>query len=345
MNRRRSGFALLVLALAACATQSSPSPQATATAGSAAAAPAAASLFEFRTGFWVSLHHHLRGEARRLPFSLQGKLKRDPDPASLPAEEKTAWEEALAIYEQQVVPRDLLFDQGMVTIKNALADRGDATDLSALRGMIDGEILDALERAAPAYRARIWPEHKRLAEEWVANITPLVERFGPAIASRLAALYGATWPPPVPVEVLPEAGSVGAYTTTNPTTRVSIASTDPGLTGLAGLEILFHESSHGWGDRLRNPLAAEATRQGVAIPETLWHAILFYATGEVVREELERAGEPGYVLYVDANHLWDRGWQGLREPIAAACDPWLRGKRSREEALVELVATIGAPQG
>ncbi len=228
----------------------------------------------------------------------------------------------------------------MVKIKNALADLGDAQDLSALRGQFDGEALDALERAAPVYRKYLWPEHERLSKAWIAEMSPLVERHGPAIAPRLAALYDATWTESIPVEVLPEAGPVDAYTSANPT-RISISSQNPRLVGLPALEILFHEASHGWDGELENPLAAEAARRGVTIPDTLWHAVLFYVAGVVVRDELERSGEPGYVLYVDENHLWDRGWQGLREPIAAACDPWLRGERSREEALTDLVAAVG----
>ncbi len=336
----RTGFLLLTLALSACAA-SAPPPSANPSLLRPAEASSAAPLFEFRTGFWVSLHHHLRGEARRLAPAREGKLARKPDPATLPAGERAAWEASLAAYEQTMAKRDLLFGDGMVEIKDALADLKDASDLSSLRGRFDDEDLDALERAAPVYRARLWPEHERLAKTWIAAMAPLVERYGPAITPRLAALYGAVWEKPIPVEVLPEAGAVDAYTSANPT-RISISSQNPRLVGFPALEILFHETSHGWD--LRNPLAAEANRRGVTIPETLWHAVLFYLAGVVVRDELERSGEPGYVLYIDANRLWERGWQGLREPVAAACDPWLRGERSREEALANLVAAVGKPR-
>jgi nucleotide-binding universal stress UspA family protein len=336
----RGTLIFLLLALASCATPSPPPP---AISDHPSAAPGSTPLFEFRTGFWVSLHHHLRGEARRLPFALKGKLAKNPDPATLPADERAAWEAGLAVYGKKMAPRDLLFDGEMVKIKNALADLGDAADLSALRGRFDAESLDALERAAPVYRSHLWPEHKRLAKAWIAGMTPLVERYGPAIARRLAALYGATWTESIPVEVLPEAGPVDAYTSANPT-RISISDQNPRLVGLAALEILFHESSHGWDGELEHPLAEEAARRGVTIPDTLWHAVLFYVAGVVVRDELERSGEPGYVLYVDANHLWDHGWQGLREPIAASCDPWLRGERSREAALNDLVEAVGKPR-
>ncbi len=336
----RSGHLLLLVALAACTT-SSPPPAAT-SAELRPAAESSASLFEFRTGFWVSLHHHLRGEARRLPGALEGKFVRRPDPSTLPADERAAWESALAVYARTMAPRDLLFDEDLVKIKNALAEVDPQSNLSAVRDRLDADSLEALERAAPIYRSRIWPEHERTAKTWINDMAPLVARYGPAIANRLASLYEETWTAPIPVEVLPEAGAVGAYTTVPPT-RVSISAYDPGLVGFPGLEILFHETSHAWSGSLRNPLAREAARRRMSLPDTLSHAVLFYVAGEVVRAELERAGKPGYVLYVDANHLWSREWEGLRDPIAAACDPWLRGERTREEALSALVEAVGKP--
>lgn len=339
---KRCGVLLIFLALSACAT-SSPPPPSSPSLAPAIAATDAGSLFEFRTGFWVSLHHHLRGEARRMPAAREGKFLRRPGPATLPDDERAAWESALAIYAQKMAPRDLLFDEDLVKLKGALEGVDDSADLSALRDRFDRESIDALEQAAPIYRSRVWPEQKRTAKEWIAAMAPFVERYGPAIARRLATLYGAEWSEPVRVEVLPEAGAVGAYTTVNPT-RVSISAFDPGLVGFPGLEILFHETTHPWSGELRNPLAREAARLEVSLPDALSHAVLFYVAGEVVRTELERAGKPDYVLYVDANHLWNREWEGLREPIATACDPWLRGERSREEALRALVVSVGKPR-
>ena len=334
----RTGFVLLALALGACAAPSPPPPSSP--GDRVQPARVATPLFELRTGFWVSLHHHLRGEARRLPVALEGKLPRDPDPATLPADERAAWEASLTAYGRTMAKRDLLFGDEMVEIKNALADLQDASGLSTLRGRFDDEALDALERAAPVYRALLWPEHERKARAWIAEMSPLVARYGPAIAPRLAALYDTSWGT-IPVEVLPEAGAVDAYTSANPT-RISISCQNPELVGFPALEILFHESSHGWD--LRNPLASEAYRSGVTIPDNLWHAVLFYLAGEVVRSELERAGTPGYVLYVDAQGLWKQEWEGLREPIAAACDPWLRGERTRAEALHAIVTAVGKPR-
>ncbi|HXU46892.1 MAG TPA: hypothetical protein VN783_15290 [Thermoanaerobaculia bacterium] len=238
-------------------------------------------LFAFRAGFWVSLHHHLRGEARRLDLVKEGKLEPEPDPASLPPAERSAWEGALAIYARTMATRDLVFDPGMAEIKNALAGVGGAAHLPAADlPALPPEVRTALELAAPVYRARLWPEHERLARAWIAEMAPLVDRFGPAIAPRVAAANRTYWPAePIPVEIVPEAGPNGAYTT-SPPTRTSISSRDPGYRGLSGLEMLFHESSHAWGRALSESLAAEAKRQGVEIHRDLWHGVLFYTAGD-----------------------------------------------------------------
>ena len=40
----------------------------------------------------------------------------------------------------------------------------------------------------------------------------------------------------------------------------------------------------------------------------VWHAILFYTTGEMVRRQLK-----GYVPYATKNNRYERGWQGVPE--------------------------------
>ena len=287
MRPRISFFLLPILVLAACAS-TPPS-----------AVPSAApeqKLFAFRVGFWASLHHHLRAEAVRPTGTL--------DAAALPPEERAAWEGALAVYKKSVVPRSYLFDEGMVALQNSLAAAGEAPDLAPLRARFAADVgaaeaISALERAAPVYRARLWPGHQAAARAWIAQTEPLVARHGMAISARLAALYGTVWPAEaVPVDVLPAAGDTGAYTTIEPT-RVSVAASDPRHQGVRGLEIVFHEASHGWDGTLERALDAEAGRLGVTLPRQLWHAVLFYLAGEVVRLELERAGMPGYRPYID----------------------------------------------
>ena len=76
--------------------------------------------------------------------------------------ERAAWEDALAVYKTSIVPRSYLFDEGMVALQNALAAAGESPDLAPLRARFAAdagavEAITELERAAPVYRARLWP--------------------------------------------------------------------------------------------------------------------------------------------------------------------------------------------
>jgi hypothetical protein len=153
----------------------------------------------------------------------------------------------------------------------------------------------------------------------------------------VAAAYGETWPPePHPVDLSVQAGPVGAYTSSPPHT--TIASTLPGDQGLASLEILFHEASHRWAKRLTAAIASSAEFHHRDVPPQLWHAVLFYNAGELTRRALEEDGYAGYEEIAVTRHIYpDFCGDGCRERIAAAWNPYLDGRTSRETAIDTLV--------
>ena len=166
--RPRSTFAATFAALLAClafgstaptTAETPPAPEA-AKKAEAPLSPRNSPRFEFRVHFWPTLHHHLRGEARRKVFPK--RYRANPIPSELPEAERAAWEKALALYDREVLLKDILRDRELVALKDALGDVGDAPNLQALRAKFPppfGDVLDALEAAAPIYRARLWPEH------------------------------------------------------------------------------------------------------------------------------------------------------------------------------------------
>src|SRR6187549_1077497 len=66
-------------------------------------------LFTFQSNFWVNLHHFARAVARGMPA-----------PGELSATERSTWDAGVAFYRERYVDRDLVFDNGMVEINNAL---------------------------------------------------------------------------------------------------------------------------------------------------------------------------------------------------------------------------------
>ena len=66
---------------------------------------------------------------------------------------------------------------GLIVVNDALSQvEGDT-----LPSTIEPAIATALTRAAPVYRARLWPDHRRANEAWIASLRPTVERIAPSL--------------------------------------------------------------------------------------------------------------------------------------------------------------------
>jgi hypothetical protein len=227
----------------------------------------------------------------------------------------------------------------MVAIKDTLRVIGADAKLPPIPA--EPGLEELLESAAPIYRRHWWPAHDALNRSWIGAVEPLVDRWGKRIEDRLAASYGETWPSePHPVDVSVTAGPVGAYTSSHPP-HTTIASLPPGPEGLAALEIVFHEASHRWGRSLASAIEASARAHHRDVPRQLWHAVLFHDAGEITRRVLEEDGYGGYVEYAAAErHVYpDLCGEGCRDRIAAAWDPFLDGRTTRDAAIDALIAS------
>lgn len=317
-----------VFVLASCAT---PRPPATTSRPEVApvAAPAAARpLFDFHVGFWVNLHQRLYAESGVRPV---------PDPLrASAAEDQAAWDAAIALYRRRYPERGLLTllsHDELARLNHQLGSVEAAPDLSASE--VAPELRAALESAASVYRRHQWPADEQAGHAFVARVQPLVARSGPPLSSQLARVYQTPWPTsPVRVEVARYAGPVGAYTDD----RITMAARDPRHAGDAALEILFHEASHLLAGPLDGLIAEACAASGRPTPPTLWHAILFYMTGELVRRELG----PDYVPYAERNGLWSRGqdWTAYQQLLTRFVPEYLDGKQTLRATIDQIVAAL-----
>ncbi len=330
-------------------------------AGSAQEASPGEPVFEFHSGFWINLHHFLYQQARlrkgTVTRSGQGEVPgRAPGAALVSTEgltpaERQGWTAALDYYSSDLADRDLLFNGDMVLIKNRLAALEACADLSGQKsrecasGLRPG-LIAALEAAAPVYRARWWPEHDRANRSWVTSAGPLVRRFGAGLAQQLAATYRAAWPVGrLRVDVVIYGGPFGAYTTLDPV-HLTISSSDLRNQGPAALEVLFHEASHTLAGAVRDAIVRECRARGKPIPRDLWHALLFYTTGEMVKRALSApegsvGGSVGnYTPYAYRHGLYARGWSDYQRGLERYWQPYLDGKTEFDTAVARLVANL-----
>jgi len=315
-------------------------------------------IFEFHSGFWLNLHHFLYEQAR-LAEKVQtsqggGAAKSAPTDANARGDAPAAWQSAVDYYRKNMAHRDLLFDQGMVLIGSRLAELETCPDLSgrtmsSCTSGLQQNLIAALEAAAPIYRSRWWSEHDRANRDWIDGDAPLVRRIGLPLAEELSAVYEKPWQrEPIRVDVVIYGGPFGAYTTLDPT-HITVASGDPRNEGLAGFEILFHEASHALAVPVQDAIAEACRQRDIPIPRDLWHALLFYTTGEMVRRaaaqgklQLPGAGtrSASYMPYAYRNNLYTRGWEDYLRVLEAYWQPYLDGNTDFDHAIRSVVGGL-----
>jgi hypothetical protein len=338
-------------------------------------------VFEFHSGFWINLHHMLYYEAklRETPppatqkslttSTSQTKLKTMKEAATnLSPVERAAWDSSVAYYAANYANKDLLFNNDLILLKNQLADFEDCDELSGAKKKacdagLPPQLTQALDAAAPVYRAHLWPEQDRANRRWVARVAPLVEEQGVGISQRLADIYQTKWPKgKIRVDISAYANPTGAYTTLDPL-RVTISSTDSRNQDDAAFEVLFHEASHGIAEPVQAAITRECRQRDKAIPRDLWHALIFYTTGEVIRPLMTVPDDPApvqedavkpnfnrppspparrdtYVPYAVREGLYERGWKDYLQLLTRYWQPYLDNKTTFDDAVAHMVSNL-----
>ena len=357
-----AAFAFFLALAAQPASAQIPTPQSGSSTRSLEAQDATSGprpIFEFHSGFWLNLHHFLYEQARmdeemQTSRGAGGAAKLSSAAANARTDSSPAWQAAVNYYRTNFAHRDLLFDQGMVLIKNRLAELETCPDLSgrAVRSCASGlqtNLITVLEGAAPIYRAKWWSDHDRKNRDWIDGDAPLVRNIGLPLAQELSSVYEKSWQrEPIRVDVVIYAGQFGAYTTLDPT-HITVGSGDPRNEGLAGFEILFHEASHALALPVQDAIAEACRQRDIPIPRDLWHALLFYTTGEMIRRaaaegklQLPGAGTKAasYTPYAYRNNLYSRGWQDYLRVLENYWQPYLDGRVDFEHAIRAVVGGL-----
>ncbi len=323
-------------------------------------------VFEFHSGFWVNLHHFLYHEARarlaaREAHDTTGKspvpaMKPAPGAtAALSAGEQKTWDDAVSYYANNYAGKDILINIDLILLKNQLGDFENCDELTGRKKTrcdagLPGRVGPILEAAAPIYRAHWWADQDRANRRWVARVAPLVREQGVGLSERLADIYQTHWPKEkIRVDVSAFANAAGAYTTLDPL-RVTISSADPRNQGPSALEVLFHEASHGIAEPVEVAISRECKQRDKPIPRDLWHALITYTTGEVLRPVFRDAAaqpggldgpqqtQPNEIPNALRDILTQRGWEQYHLLLVLYWQPYLDGKVTFEDAVAHLVS-------
>ncbi len=305
-------------------------------------------IFIFHTDeFWLNLHHFLyvlgRAENKERDTSRAAVADAPADQErglkKLSTAEQKIWREAVAAYASGLSKKDLVFDEPLPAVTNALARAGNAGSLTA--GEIDPSVVTILERAAPIYRKAWWKEHHDANRKWQKSIQALIDRHGAAVLAFITKAYKLEWPAAgFPVHVSGYSNWAGAYSTTG--NLLVISSQSPDLQGLYGFETVFHEGMHQWDDQIFEALRQQAIKLNKFFPRGLDHSLIFFTAGEAVRRVVTDArkgkAEAEYIPYADKYGVWQRGLAQFKAPLEEIWKPYLDGHGTRDEAISALIA-------
>lgn len=307
-------------------------------------APAAPeTLFEFHSSFWLNLHHFLYEQAVFTTGDSTRRMARRARPVKLDAlsgYERSAIKSALAFYRDSVIERSLLFNRRMGELDRELGMLGEEEGVIGQIGWRNLE--DLLDEAAPIYAAYWWPKHDKANQEYIATLEPLVAEYGRAIAAEQSAVFQVEWPEePVRVDVVEFANWAGAYTHTEPT-YILVSSTEGRGDPHGNLETVFHEAGHGMIGRTRGPVSEAMARAfedaGKEPPRSLWHPLLFFTVGEIVRDQLEEAGVEDFVPYADKYQLYSGEWAKPQSLVLLNWPAYMAGETTLEAAAEAIAA-------
>ena len=281
--------------------------------------------FEFHVGIWVNLHHTLFNQALGI------KAGRLPDLSPLSAPETNVWNQALQYYGQSLVNHDLL-EPSMIRINRALALAGNSSDLKSAE--LSKDMARMLETAVPVYRAHWWADHDRSSRDWESHMTPGIAAYESSLKAALARAYDTPWPKdPIRVEISYYVPGNSAYTAVDPP-LITISSGSQRNQIPSGLENIFHEAGHALVQKVFAEIAKdEKSQKKDPKYRDLWHALMFYTTGELVRKQV-----PELEPYATKYGLWETNWQQLLPIMEKDWKPFLEGKGTFKDAIKQLVA-------
>jgi hypothetical protein len=290
--------------------------------------------FDFHSAFLMNLHHFLYDMAVHKDRLAGVQWQTVPTSA-----EMDTLREAVAFYRSHYAELALLDDATMVGIKRALSV--DDARRSAAGLALPPGLAAVLDSVAPIYERGLWSLHDRSNRSWIAQARALDIVFGAEVQAGIERHLGAPFPTtPIRDDIVFSTGTrQGAYTDE----QIVMPSSRADYSGLAALEMLYHEASH---TTVTVPLEAAIDARLKATGRkddlALWHVTQFYTVGKVTQDVFAKRGI-AYRSYADQRGLYTGFWAPLMPVVEAVWLPHMDGKLNLQESVNQMVDRLPAP--
>jgi hypothetical protein len=245
---------------------------------------------------------------------------------------------ALKFYRDSVAPKDMLFDSTMRKFSTRLA----LNKLSEAAGW-QVEALKHFKTIDAWYKKQVWPSIDSANNAWIKNVREDLDTHEEKIVSRLQKIYGQPMPKQkIRVDLGIYATWAGAYSYTEGGEHIVIGSFENANQGRLGLEIVFHEGSHFLIDSIYNFVDEYSKAKKVRINRgQTWHVVLFYTTGNVVKE-VYAAQQIDFVPYYKHAKFEDNipPFKLTTTALGLHWDPYMRGEGTMQESMTKVMDYI-----
>lgn len=260
----------------------------------------------------------------------------------LPPSVRAAWNRTVDYYAEIIAPADWIARQQYLLRVDLAGFEEELKDSSATQFAAIARAFR--EAATPAYQACRWNTQSAQNRQAIDEIRALLVLHEQKIAARLERHFRNRWNGPIRADMVETGGWSGANSIGVPRGGAHILVSTSQYRGFPALEIVFHEGSHILMNRtspVQTAIDSAAAVARVRMPDGLWHAVLFYITGETVRSVLVESGTTGYTPMI--YEIFGRSpWGAHRSAIERAWQPYLEGKRTLSQAAAEFVTAVRA---
>lgn len=245
---------------------------------------------------------------------------------------------AIKYYRDSLIKKDMLFDSTMRQFSVMVAS---GKYQHAVGWQV--EALKQIGTIAPFFKKQLWPSIDAANKAWMQQVKPDLDRYEQRIITRLQKLYDDTMPAEkIRVDLGIYATWAGAYSYSQGMDHIIISTADNGNQGRLGVEIVFHEGSHFLIDQVYNFVAEYfAAKKAQNNRRQTWHVLLFYTTGNVVKEAYATNGIT-FVPYYKEAKFEERipPFKLTTDALALYWDPYMRGETTQTEALKKVIDYI-----